>query len=119
MITEVKEIQALGAFDKHDRVIANDMLGFKKQLVFPTHSLHMPFSPNSKIDDKVRYGGARAHNRHMADFCSIDDRLMGVAAIPLENPALALEEVQWSLDNGLEAMWVPHRLAGERSPTEA
>ena len=117
MIQEVKEIQALGAFDKHDRVIANDMLGFKKQLVFPTHSLHMPFSPSSKIPDKVRYGGARAHNRHMADFCSIDDRLMGVAAIPLENPALALEEVQWSVDNGLEAMWVPHRLAGERSPT--
>ena len=117
MIQEVKEIQALGAFDKHDRVIANDMLGFKKQLVFPTHSLHMPFSPSSKIPDKVRYGGARAHNRHMADFCSIDDRLMGVAAIPLENPELALEEVQWSIDNGLEAMWVPHRLAGERSPT--
>lgn len=117
MITEVKEIQALGAFDKHDRVIASDMLGFKKQLVFPTHSLHMPFSPSSKIPDKVRYGGARAHNRHMADFCSIDDRLMGVAAIPLENPTLALEEVQWSIDNGLAAMWVPHRLAGERSPT--
>ncbi len=117
MITEVKEIQALGAFDKHDRVIASDMLGFKKQLVFPTHSLHMPFSPSSKIPDKVRYGGARAHNRHMADFCSIDDRLIGVAAIPLENPTLALEEVQWSIDNGLAAMWVPHRLAGERSPT--
>jgi predicted TIM-barrel fold metal-dependent hydrolase len=117
MISEVKEIQALGSFDKHDRVIANDMLGFKKQLVFPTHSLHMPFSPSSKIEDKVRYGGARAHNRHMADFCSIDDRLMGVAAIPLENPELALQEVQWSIDNGLEAMWVPHRLAGERSPT--
>jgi predicted TIM-barrel fold metal-dependent hydrolase len=117
MITEVKEIQALGAFDKHDRVIANDMLGFKKQLVFPTHSLHMPFSPNPKIEDKIRYGGARAHNRHMADFCSIDDRLMGVAAIPMENPERALKEVQWSLDNGLEAMWVPHRLAGDRSPT--
>ena len=117
MIAEVKEIQALGAFDKHDRVIANDMLGFKKQLVFPTHSLHMPFSPSKKIEDKVRYGGARAHNRHMADFCSIDDRLMGVAAIPMENPELALKEVQWSLDNGLEAMWLPHRLAGERSPT--
>ena len=51
MITEVKEIQALGAFDKHDRVTASDMLGFKKQLVFPTHSLHMPFSPRSKISD--------------------------------------------------------------------
>ena len=117
MIQEIKEIQALGAFDKHDRVIANDMLGFKKQIVFATHSLHMPFSPSKKIEDRLRYGGARAHNRHMADFCSIDDRLMGVAAIPLENPELALEEVKWCLDNGLEAMWIPHRLAGDRSPT--
>lgn len=117
MITEVKEIQALGAFDKHDRVTASDMLGFKKQLVFATHSLHMPFSPSSKITDELRYGGARAHNRHMSDFCSVDDRLMGVAAIPLENPQLALREVEWSLENGLSAMWVPHRLAADRSPT--
>ena len=49
MITEVKEIQALGAFDNKDRVIANDMLGFMKQIVFATHSLHMPFSPSKKI----------------------------------------------------------------------
>lgn len=117
MIQEVKEIQALGSFDKMDRVVANDMLGFMKQVVFATHSLHMVFSPSSKISDRLRYGGARAHNRHMADFCSVDKRMMGVAAIPLENPELALEEVQWSLDNGLEAMWIPHRLAGDRSPT--
>ena len=117
MITEVKEIQALGSFDKHDRVIANDMLGFMKQLVFATHSLHMPFSPSSKIPENLRYGGARAHNRHMIDFCSVDDRLMGVAAIPLENPELALEEVKFALEGGLQAMWIPHRLAGDRSPT--
>lgn len=117
MITEVKEIQALGSFDKHDRVIANDMLGFVKQLVFATHSLHMPFSPSTKISDELRYGGARAHNRHMIDFCSVDDRLMGVAAIPLENPELALAEVKFALEVGLQAMWVPHRLAGDRSPT--
>ncbi len=117
MITEVKEIQALGSFDKHDRVIANDMLGFVKQLVFATHSLHMPFSPNTTIPDNLRYGAARAHNRHMIDFCSVDDRLMGVAAVPLENPDLALQEVQFALDSGLSAIWIPHRLAGDRSPT--
>jgi predicted TIM-barrel fold metal-dependent hydrolase len=93
------------------------MLGFIKQLVFATHSLHMPFSPSSKIPDRLRYGGARAHNRHMIDFCSVDERLMGVAAIPLENPELALEEVKFAVDGGLQAMWIPHRLAGERSPT--
>ena len=117
MITEVKEIQALGSFDKHDRVIANDMLGFMKQLVFATHSLHMVFSPSRKIEDRLRYGGARAHNRHMADFCSVDSRLMGVGAVPFENPELALEEVKWCIENGLAAIWMPHRLAGDRSPT--
>ena len=34
-----------------------------------------------------------------------------------ENPELAIAEVQWALEHGLEAMWVPHRLAGDRSPT--
>ena len=117
MIAEVKEIQALGSFDKQDRVVANDMLGFVKQVVFATHSLRSVFHASAKVEDRIRYGGARAHNRHMVDFCSVDSRLMGVAAIPLENPELALAEVEWSLENGLQAMWIPHRLAGDRSPT--
>ena len=33
LIESSKEIQALGAFNKSDRTVAMDMLGFKKQLV--------------------------------------------------------------------------------------
>ena len=43
LIAESKEIQALGAFNREDRSIAMDMLGFKKQLVFATHSVVTPF----------------------------------------------------------------------------
>ena len=93
----VKEIQALGAFDGGERSKAMDMLGFKKQLVFATHSVTMPFSPSSKISPKLRYGAARAHNRHMADFCAHDSRLMGVAVVPLDEPAFALEELEFAL----------------------
>lgn len=116
LIERVKEIQALGAFDSPERSVALDMLGFKSQLVFATHSLAMPFSPSSKISPRIRYAAARAHNRHMAEFCAHDRRLMGVAAAPLDEPELALEEVEFAIKNGLKAVWVPHRVCGDKSP---
>jgi uncharacterized protein len=116
LIEASKEIQALGAFDSADRSKAMDLLGFRKQLVFATHSVAMPFSPSSRLDPRLRYGAARAHNRHMADFCHADDRLMGVAIIPLDDPALAMAELDQVLASGLEAVWVPHRPSGDRSP---
>jgi predicted TIM-barrel fold metal-dependent hydrolase len=109
LIAKSKEIQGLGAFDAADRTIAMDMLGFAKQLVFATHSLRMPFSPSSKLEPHLRYGASRAHNRHMADFCKADKRLIGVAAIPLDAPDLAIAELDWVLEQGLGAVWVPHR----------
>jgi predicted TIM-barrel fold metal-dependent hydrolase len=116
LIERSKEIQALGAFDGRERSKAVDMLGFKKQLVFATHSVTMPFSPSSKISPKLRYGAARAHNRHMVDFCAHDSRLMGVAVVPLDEPALALEELEFALKSGAKAIWVPHHACGGRSP---
>ncbi|MGZ0191802.1 MAG: amidohydrolase family protein, partial [Acidimicrobiales bacterium] len=44
-------------------------------------------------------------------------RLMGVAVVPLNNPELALAELDFALQAGLEAVWVPHMAAGERSPS--
>ncbi len=116
LIAKSKEIQALGAFEPTDRSKAMDLLGFTKQLVFATHSLRMPFSPSSKLESRLRYGATRAHNRHMADFCKADRRLIGVAAIPLDDPQLALAELDWVLEQGLGAVWVPHRAPLERSP---
>jgi predicted TIM-barrel fold metal-dependent hydrolase len=116
LIESSKEIQALGAFDSGDRSRALDLLGFKRQLVFATHSVAMPFSPSSKIAPELRYGAARAHNRHMADFCSGDARLLGVAIIPLDEPELAIAELDAALAAGLKAVWVPHRPPAERSP---
>jgi predicted TIM-barrel fold metal-dependent hydrolase len=117
LIEKSKEIQALGAFDAADRTTALDMLGFKRQLVFATHSVALPFNPSSHIDPSLRYGAARAHNRHMAQFCSADPRLMGVAIAPLDDAALAIAELDWCLEAGLKAIWVPHRYCGDRSPT--
>ena len=116
LIAKSKEIQALGAFDAHERSTALDLLGFAKQLVFATHSVATPFSPSSTLDPTLRYGAARAHNRHMADFCSVDTRLLGAAIVPLDDPALAIAEVDWAIANGLSAIWLPHRPCGDKSP---
>jgi len=116
LIESSKEIQALGAFNARDRATAMDLLGFRKQLVFATHSVAMPFSPSSKLEPRLRYGAARAHNRHMADFCKADERLMGVAVVPLDDPDLAMAELEFAIGAGLEAAWLPHRPCGERSP---
>ena len=109
LIAKSKEIQALGAFNGSDRSTAMDLLGFKKQLVFATHSVAFPFHPSSKKPSKLRYGATRAHNRHMADFCSADSRLMGVGIVPLDDPACAIEELDFALELGMQAIWVPHR----------
>ena len=116
LIAKSKEIQALGAFDRSDRTKALDMLGFKKQLVFATHSVAFPFHPSSKKPWELRYGATRAHNRHMAEFCADDDRLMGVGIVPLDNPAMAIAEAEWAIKAGLEAIWVPHRAPLDISP---
>jgi predicted TIM-barrel fold metal-dependent hydrolase len=116
LIESSKEIQALGAFNSADRTKALDLLGFQKQLVFATHSVAMPFSASSKLEPRLRYGAARAHNRHMADFCKADGRLMGVAVVPLDDPDLAMAELDFAIESGLKAAWIPHRPCGDRSP---
>jgi len=116
LIEKSKEIQALGAFDGAERREAMDMLGFARQLVFATHSVAKPFSPSSKLEPRLRYGCARAHNRHMSDFCAHDDRLMGVAIVPLDDPAFAIAELELVLKSNLKAVWVPHRPCGDKSP---
>jgi len=116
LIESSKEIQALGAFNSADRTTAMDMLGFRKQLVFATHSVAFPFHPSSKKPLNLRYGATRAHNRHMADFCHADDRLMGVGIVPLDDAELAFTELKSALASGLEAIWVPHRAPHGKSP---
>ncbi|MEE9434466.1 MAG: amidohydrolase family protein [Sphingorhabdus sp.] len=109
LIQTSKEIQALGAFNAVDRSKAIDLLGFRKQLVFATHSVALPFHPSSKTEARLRYGATRAHNRHMLDFCSDDDRLLSVGIVPLDVPDMAIAELDFAIEAGIDAVWVPHR----------
>ena len=103
---------AFGAFDRAEREKALDELGFDRQLVFATSSLAQF---RTSTDPEVLYGGSRAHNRAMADFCR-SKRLIGVAYVPLDDPARALAEAREAVRLGCGAVWVPSTPAGERSP---
>jgi predicted TIM-barrel fold metal-dependent hydrolase len=52
----------------------------------------------------------------MSEFCANDDRLMGVGIVPLDEPGHAIAELEFALESGLEAIWVPHRAPIDRSP---
>ena len=109
-----KLYKALGAFHAGERSQALDLLGFKRQLVFASFSTQVAFSP--QVDVKVRYQAAAAHNRGMQAFTGADERLMGVGAVCLDDPARAVQELEHVLRLGLKAVWVPHVNCGGRSP---
>ena len=88
-----------------------DLFGFNAQLVFPSYSAGPAFDVRRPIED--RFTATRAYNRAMADFCSRDARLHGVALLPLEDPRLALEELDHIVSLGLKAVWISHRPPGD------
>ena len=108
-----KGYDALGAFHAGERSKALDLLGFNKQLVFPTFT---PLHTFGQPDLELRYGACRAGNRAMSAFCAEDERLMGVGMVSLEDPARAAEEIDLGLREGLQAFWIPPEPAGGRAP---
>jgi predicted TIM-barrel fold metal-dependent hydrolase len=60
----------------------------------------------------VLYGGARAHNRGVVDFCRHDARLLAVAFVPLAIPERAIAMVDEALALGCAAVWVPSDAPG-------
>ncbi len=104
--------QAFGSWDPAERSKALDVLGFDAQLVFST------FSTNQFQGDDldVLYGGARAQNRALVDFCSVDARLLPVGYIPMDDSARAVEETAVALDLGCAAVLVPSAYK-DKSPT--
>jgi predicted TIM-barrel fold metal-dependent hydrolase len=103
VIASAKGWFAHGAVDGRERSRTLDLLGFKGQLVFSTFAGHFLASR----DPEIVYGGTRAHTRAMLDFCGEDPRLMAVALIPLQDPARAIEELEFALESGARAVHVP------------
>ncbi len=104
---------ALGAFDPSERSRALDLLGFERQLVFTT------FAPTqfASDDPELLYGGTRAHNRAIAEFCADDPRLLAVGFVPLSDPARAAAEIDEAIRLGCTSILVPSAPPRDKSPT--
>ncbi|MDX1650163.1 MAG: amidohydrolase family protein, partial [Myxococcota bacterium] len=111
-VMKAKGWSALGAFDPAERRRALDLLGFDRQLVFSTFAA----TQFAGDDLELLYGGARAHNRAMADFCADDARMIAVGFVPWGDPERVAEEAREAIRLGCGAILVPSAPPRDRSP---
>jgi len=113
-LMRAKGWNALGAFDPAERSRALDLLGFSSQLVFSTFAV----TQFAGDDVDLLYGGARALNRAMVDFCSADPRLVPVGFAPWGVPERTAQAVGEAIAIGCGAVLVPSAIPrGVVSPT--
>jgi len=105
--------QALGAFDPAERSRALDLLGFEQQLVFSTFAATQFMGD----DPELLYGGTRAHNRAMTDFCAHDPRLAPVGMVPWADPQETAKLATEAIALGCRAILVPSHPPRDKSPT--
>ena len=111
-----KNYDAQGAFLQADRPAAVDHIGVASQLVFTTFCLGN-FGFDQSGDAELCYGAATAHNRMMTDFCSIDQRLLATAYVPLEDFDRAADTTRAAIDMGAKALMVPSWCPQNHSPS--
>jgi len=112
-----KNWRATGSFVREDRPRALDLLGFASQLVFNTFLNKYLLRSEQGDDLDFGYGLARAHNRAIADFCSVDRRLLGVGYLPLADFARSKAMAREALELGCKALMVPSACPLTHSPS--
>ena len=95
-----KNFAATGSFLAEDRPRALDLLGFSSQLVFNTFHNRRLHDWEHGGDLDLAYGAARAHNRGMVEFCSVDPRLLPSCYVPLVDFDRAAAMAAEAIDDG-------------------
>jgi predicted TIM-barrel fold metal-dependent hydrolase len=114
-----KNWAATGSFLKDDRPRALDLLGFDSQLVFNTFVNGRLLAAERGPDPDYAYGFARAHNRALADFCSVDPRLLPTGYVPLRDFERSAAFAREALELGAKALLVPSGCPLGHSPSHA
>jgi predicted TIM-barrel fold metal-dependent hydrolase len=112
-----KNWKATGSFIKEDRPGALDLLGFATQLVFNTFANKALLKAEHGDDLEYAYGLARAHNRAIVDFCSVDPRLLAVGYVPLVDPAISVQFAREAIDLGCRALMIASACPRDHSPS--
>ena len=96
--------EGLGAFNAEERKLANDLLGFKAHIVFPTSAFDQVLAAK---DQKIILGGVEALNKGMATFCSVDKRMHGAAYIPFAyGEDIALKFLKQAIKDGFSVIMI-------------
>lgn len=111
-----KNYEAHGAFIREDRPHVVDQLGFGSQLMFTTFCLGN-FGFDQASDLTLCYAAADAHNRMMTSFCSVDERLLATAYVPLEDFDRAAATAALAIRLGAKALMVPSKCPQRHSPS--
>ncbi len=112
-----KNFAATGSFIADDRPRALDLIGVASQLVFNTFHNRRLHDWEHSGDLDLAYGTARAHNRGMLDFCSVDRRLLATCYVPLADFERARAIAEESIEAGAAALLVASGCPKGHSPS--
>jgi len=112
-----KNFAATGSFIADDRPRALDLLGFSSQLVFNTFHNRRLRDWEHGGDVGLAVGAARAHNRGMVEFCSVDPRLLATCYVPLVDLDQAAALAGEAIEMGAAALLVASGCPPGHSPS--
>jgi len=112
-----KNFAATGSFIAADRPRALDLLGFASQLVFNTFHNRRLRDWEHGGDLELMVGVARAHNRGMVEFCSVDRRLLPSCYVPLADFGAARAMAAEAIGMGAAALLVASGCPPDHSPS--
>jgi predicted TIM-barrel fold metal-dependent hydrolase len=117
-----KNFAATGAFLAEDRPRVLDYIGVDSQLVFNTFHNSRLYQwehpgPDGRVDLDLAYGAARAHNRGMVEFCSVDPRLLPSCYVPLADFDRAAAMATEVIEMGAAALLVASGCPAGHSPS--
>jgi predicted TIM-barrel fold metal-dependent hydrolase len=112
-----KNFAATGSFISEDRPRTLDMIGVASQLVFNTFHNRRLHDWEHHDDLDFAYGVARAHNRGMLDFCSVDPRLLPTCYVPLADFDRTRSMAEEALASGAAALLIPSGCPKGHSPS--
>ena len=112
-----KNFAATGSFVPEDRPRALDLLGFASQLVFNTFHNRRLHDWEHGEDRELALGAARAHNRGMIEFCSVDRRLLPTCYVPLADLDHAGPMAAEAIELGAAALLVASGCPPHHSPS--
>ncbi len=112
-----KNFAATGSFLAEDRPRALDFIGVRSQLLFNTFHNSRLYRWEHQPDLDLAYGAARAHNRGMIEFCSVDPRLLATCYVPLVDFERASAMAGEAIELGAAALLVASGCPAGHSPS--